>query len=105
MLSIVDIDRNSRSTEMPRYIVERDFPAGLPITADAAGLAACREVVERNAEDNVTWLHSYVTSDGCRTYCIYDAPTPESLRRVAARNRLPVSRIVEVRDLSPYFHR
>jgi hypothetical protein len=90
---------------MPRYVVERDFPAGLPIRADAAGLDACREVVRRNAEDGVTWVHSYVTPDGRRTYCIYDAPTPESLRRVAARNRLPVSRIVEVNDLSPYFHR
>jgi hypothetical protein len=90
---------------MPRYLVERDFPAGLPIRADAAGLDACREVVRLNAEDGVTWVHSYVTPDCLRTYCIYDAPTPESLRRVAARNRLPVSRIVEVRDLSPYFHR
>ena len=90
---------------MPRYVVERDFPAGLPIRADAAGLDACREVVRLNAEDGVTWVHSYVTTDCRRTYCIYDAPTPEALRRAAARNKLPVSRIVEVRDLSPYFHR
>ena len=90
---------------MPRYIVERDFPTGVPIRPDADGLDACREVVRRNAEDGVTWVHSYVTPDGRRTYCIYDAPTPEALRRVAARNRLPVSRIVEVRELSPYFHR
>ena len=90
---------------MPRYLVERDFPAGLGIRPDSAGLDACREVVRLNAEDGVTWVHSYVTPDYLRTYCIYDAPTPEALRRVAARNRLPVSRIVEVRDLSPYFHR
>ena len=90
---------------MPRYIVERDFPAGLPIRPDSTGMDACREVVRRNAESGVTWVHSYVTPDYRRTYCVYDAPTPEALRRVAARNRLPVSRIVEVRDLSPYFHR
>jgi hypothetical protein len=90
---------------MPRYLVERDFPAGLGIRPDSAGLDACREVVRLNAEDGVTWVHSYVTPDYLRTYCIYDAPTPEALRRVAARNRLPVSRILEVRDLSPYFHR
>ncbi len=89
---------------MPRYIVERDFPLGLPIHADAGGLEACRAVTQRNADDGVTWLHSYVTPDGRRTYCIYDAPSPEVLRRVAARNRLPISRIVEVHDLSPYFH-
>jgi len=90
---------------MPRYMIERNFPTGLPIRPDQAGLDACREVVERNAEDGVTWVHSYVTPDGRRTWCIYDAPSPEALRRVAARNRLPVTRIVEVRDLSPYFHR
>ena len=90
---------------MPRYIVERDFPGGLPIRPDAAGLEACRDLVERNAEDGVTWVHTYVTPDCRRTYCVYDAPSPEAVRRVAARNRLPVSRIVEVRDLSPYFHR
>lgn len=89
---------------MPRYLVERDFPDGLPIHATPQGVDACREVVQRNAEDGVTWVHSYVTPDRLRTYCVYDAPSPEALRRVAARNRLPISRIVEVRDLSPYFH-
>ena len=90
---------------MPRYMIERKFPTGVPIRPDQAGMDACREVIERNAEGGVTWVHSYVTPDGRRTYCIYDAPSPEAVRRVAARNRLPVTRIVEVRDLSPYFHR
>ena len=90
---------------MPRYLVERDFPAGLPIGADDAGNAACRAVVEQNTADGVTWLHSYVSADRRRTYCIYDAPSPEALRRAAARNSLPVRRIVEVHDLSPFFHR
>lgn len=89
---------------MPRYLVERVFPRGLPIAANPAGVEACREVIQRNAEDGVTWVHSYVTADCRRTYCIYDAPSPESLRRAAARNTLPVARIVEVHDLSPYFH-
>jgi hypothetical protein len=89
---------------MPRYLVERLFPAGLPIGADAAGAEACREVIQRNAEDGVTWVNSFVTTDRRRTYCVYDAPSPESLRRAAFRNALPVTRIVEVHELSPYFH-
>jgi hypothetical protein len=90
---------------MPRYLVERTFADGVGISPDAAGAETCREVVRTNAEDGVTWVHSYVTPDGRRTWCVYEAPSPEALRRAAARNGLPVSRIVEVRELSPYFHR
>ena len=57
------------------------------------------------AEDGVTWIHYYVTPDRKRTFCVYDAPTPEAVRRVANRNKLPVDRITEVRVLDPYFYR
>jgi hypothetical protein len=90
---------------MPRYLVERSFPDGLTLPATEAGAEACRTVVAVNGDDNVTWLHSYVTPDRKRTVCVYDAPTPEAIRRVAERNKLPVDRITEVRVLDPYFHR
>jgi uncharacterized protein DUF4242 len=90
---------------MPRYLVERTFPDGLALPATEAGVEACRTVIGVNADDSVTWLHSYVTPDRKRTFCVYDAPTPEAIRRVAERNKLPVDRITEVRVLDPYFHR
>ena len=43
---------------MPRYIVERTFPAGLQIPAGQEGAQACLAVVNRNAVDSVTWVHS-----------------------------------------------
>ena len=89
---------------MPRYLVEREFPDGLSIPNDAAGIAMCRTVVENNAADGVTWIHSYVTTDRKRTYCIYDGPSPEAIRRVASRNQLPITQITEVRVLDPYFY-
>jgi hypothetical protein len=52
----------------------------------------------------VTWVHSYVTGDKKKTFCIYDAPTPEAVRTAANRNGLPVDRITEVRVLDPYFY-
>jgi hypothetical protein len=52
----------------------------------------------------VTWVHSYVTPDRRRTFCIYDAQTPEAIRKVAERNELPVDRITEVSVLDPYFY-
>ena len=90
---------------MPRYMVERSFPEGLKIPLNDEGAEMCRTVVMNNAEDNVTWLHSYVSEDGMKSYCAYDAPSPEAIRRTARRNNLPVDRITEVCVLDPYFYR
>jgi hypothetical protein len=90
---------------MPRYLVERTFPDGLEIPVTETGAHAMLAVADVNAQDGVTWLHSYVTPDKKRTFCIYDSPTPEAIRRAANRNQLPVDRITEVRVLDPYFYR
>ena len=88
---------------MPRYLVERSFPDGLRIPATRAGADRCRELVERNLDASVTWLHSYVSVDERTSFCVYEAPSPEAIRRAAARNDLPVDRIVQIRVLDPYF--
>ena len=89
---------------MPRYVVERTFAEGLHIPIDNGGAELCRGVIERNAEEAVTWISSYVSEDKTRTFCIYDAPTPEAIRKTAARNQLPVDRITRVSELNPYFY-
>ena len=90
---------------MSRYLVERTFPGGLSIPQTEAGAKAVRSVVETNAQDGVTWVHSYVSPDRQKTFCIYDGPSPEAIRTVAERNKLPVDRITEVSVLDPYFYR
>lgn len=94
---------------MPRYLVERTFAGKLhdsalgfapdePLRADATALAA-------NAHEGVTWLHSYVTPDRERSFCICDGPSPEAIRLAARSTGLPVDRITEVRVLDPHgFH-
>ena len=89
---------------MPRFMVERTFPQGLAIPTDATGAQACLGVVNNNAEHGVTWVHSYVTGDRTKTFCIYDGPDPAAIRRTAERNGLPVDAITEVRVLDPYFY-
>ena len=89
---------------MPRYVVERVFPDGLQIPIDESGAKACLAVVEGNAVEQVAWLHSYVSADKKRTFCVYDAPTPDAIRATAAANELPVDRITEVSVLDPYFY-
>jgi hypothetical protein len=91
-------------SHMPRYVVERTFPEGLEIPVTNGGADVCRTVVERNAQEGVTWVHSYVSEDKRTTFCVYDAPTPEAIRKTAARNELPVDRITQVRILDPYFY-
>ena len=89
---------------MPRYMVERTFPAGLNVPVNSGGASALLKIVGANGDQGVTWVHSYVSSDKTRTYCIYDAPTPEAIRQVARRNELPVDNITEVSVLDPYFY-
>ena len=89
---------------MPRYLVERRFPEGLRIQANDEGAEVCQKVVHNNAEELVTWIHSYVSDDGKKSFCLYDAPSPEAIRRTARRNNLPVERITKVRVLDPYFY-
>jgi len=89
---------------MPRFIVERTFVDGLNIPTNDAGAKTCLVVVQNNAEEDVTWLTSYVTTDKTKTYCVYDGPGPEAVNRAAAANGLPVDGITEVRVLDPYFY-
>jgi Nickel responsive protein SCO4226-like len=78
---------------MPRYLIERRF--------DLAWLAV-PEIVERNADDGVTWLHSYVSRDRHRSFDVYEAPSPEAVRRASKRNRLAIDSITEISVLDPY---
>ncbi len=90
---------------MARYLVERTFADGLSIPQTQAGAAACLDVVDANAQHGVTWVHSYVSPDRTKTFCIYDGPSPESIRAAASSTGLPVDSVTEVSVLDPYFYR
>jgi hypothetical protein len=90
---------------MPRFIVERTFQDGLRIPVNDDGVRACAAVVETNAGSNVTWIHSYVSEDLSKTFCVYDAPSPEAIRETAQLNNLPIDKITAVTVLDPYFYR
>jgi Nickel responsive protein SCO4226-like len=89
---------------MARYIIERTFPDGLRIPMTETGRKAVNTVIDNNTGEAVTWVHSYVNEDRTKTFCVYDGPSPEAIRRVAERNGLPVDAISEVRVLDPYFY-
>ena len=89
---------------MPRYVVERTFKAGLNIPISSEGADACRSVIDVNGDLGVTWVHSYVSKDHAKTFCVYDGPSAEAIRKAAERNGLPVDNISEVSVLDPYFY-
>jgi hypothetical protein len=85
-------------------MVERTFPEGLKIPISDDGIKGLQSVIDTNSTAGVTWVHSYVSSDKCKTYCIYDSPGPEAIQAVATMNGLPIDSIAEVRVLDPYFY-
>jgi hypothetical protein len=71
-------------------------------TADDLRVAAERSTVEgERMSDDVRWIRSYVTAetDGrVGTVCVYQASSPEAIRRHASAADLPVDEIVKVAD-------
>jgi hypothetical protein len=89
---------------MPRFMVERTFPDGLHIPSTTAGAQVCLTVVDKNAGNGVTWVHSYVSADKTKTFCIYDGPNEAAIRASAQATGLPVDSITPVTVLDPYFY-
>jgi uncharacterized protein DUF4242 len=69
-------------------------------TADDLREAAARSTaVGEEMPDDVRWIRSYVTAetDGrVGTVCVYQATSPEAIRRHATAAELPVDEIVKV---------
>jgi hypothetical protein len=60
-----------------------------------------RMVLDVNAEEGVEWLFSFLSADRRRSYCLYEAPSPEPLRAAARRAGIPADVITEVERVSP----
>jgi hypothetical protein len=89
---------------MPRYLIKRTFADGLRFPIDGTGRKAAAGIIACNLEQDVTWVHSYVSDDDQTTWCVYDAPSPEAIRTAAEANGLPVDQVTHVQVLDPYFY-
>jgi len=78
---------------MKRYMVERTLPKGALDGVDAAVKA---KVNKNNSGFGVNWVMSYANADKTKTYCIYEGPDENAIRKAAEANSLPVDRITEV---------
>src|SRR5919201_4032301 len=83
---------------MPLYMIERRFADQLELTADDVKL-----IEEINADEGVRWLFSFLSADRHRTYCLYEAPSPDAILAAARRVNVPADEIVEVGAATPQF--
>jgi hypothetical protein len=81
---------------MPLYVIERQFAEQLQVTAE--GVEGVRLI---NEELGVHWLFSFLSADKMKTFCLYEASSPEAIREAARRANLPVDIITEVTELRP----
>jgi len=81
---------------MPIFLIERNFAEQLEVTQGSA--AAVNRI---NADAGVKWLISFLSADKKKTYCLYEASSPEAIREAARRAGLPADVIVEVGEIRP----
>ena len=81
---------------MPLYVIERSFADRLELTNDDVRL-----IDDINADEGVSWLFSFISADKLRTYCLYEAPSPDAILEAARRANVPADEIVEVTRFVP----
>lgn len=76
---------------MPVFLIERRYADELDASAEVV------DGINRvNDEEGVKWLYSFLSADNRKTFCLYEAPSAEAIRRAAVRAGLPADVVVEV---------
>ncbi len=76
---------------VPIFLVERRFAEDLEASAEVAD-----RINRINEEEGVRWLYSFLSADRRKTYCLYEAPVADAIRRAAARAGLPADAVIEL---------
>ena len=76
---------------MPLFLIERNYAERIEL--DSAHADDLRLI---NDEAGVSWLYSFLSADKRKTYCLYEAPSAEAIRKAAAMAGLPADVITEV---------
>ena len=84
-----------RIAAMPVYVIERSFAEQLDMTSDDVKL-----IEEINADEGVSWLFSFLSADRHRSYCLYEAPSPDAIIAAAKRAGIPADAVTEVNRIT-----
>ncbi|HSR94301.1 MAG TPA: DUF4242 domain-containing protein [Solirubrobacterales bacterium] len=83
---------------MGLYMIERGFADQLDLTDQDVEL-----IEEVNDGEGVRWLFSFLSADRRRTYCLYEAPSPDAIIAAARKANVPADAVVEVSAATPQF--
>lgn len=81
---------------MPLYLIERNYAEKVENDPESVG-----KIVDLNREEGIHWLHSFLSADRKKTYCLYEAADPTDIREAARRLGIPADEIIEVSDVRP----
>jgi acyl CoA:acetate/3-ketoacid CoA transferase alpha subunit len=81
---------------MALFLIERSFAEQLDLTGEDV-----RVIEDINSDEGVNWLFSFLSADRRRSYCLYEAPSPDQIITAAKRANVPVDKIVEVSKFQP----
>jgi hypothetical protein len=87
---------------VPIYLVEREFPSNFDSFLAGSSMSS---ILTCNEDSGVTWLCTYITEDGRRTYWLADAVCPEAIRKAARKAGLPAGIIHRISILVPHAYR
>ena len=81
---------------MPRFVIERNFAERLEVTKEGAA-----EIKRINDVEDVEWIFSFLSADKKKTYCLYEAPNADAIRRAAEQAGIPADVITMVDEINP----
>jgi uncharacterized protein DUF4242 len=81
---------------MPKFLIERNFAEEMEFTKEGVD-----KVDLINDDEDIKWLFSFLSADKKKTYCLYEAPNADAIRRAAKRANIPADIIIEVGEVNP----
>jgi hypothetical protein len=78
---------------MALFMIERNFASTLNVQE-----VDFKAIADVNKQTGVRWLHSFLSADKRKTYCLYEAKSGDDIREAARRAGLPADVIIELGD-------
>jgi hypothetical protein len=78
---------------MALFMIERNFASTLNVSE-----VDFKAIADVNKQTGVRWLHSFLSADKQKTYCLYEAKSGDAIREAARRAGLPADVIIELGD-------